>query len=174
MFCSHSWKTRLGAMLFAVIAIGAGWWVLSAEEPVPASEGTTVVKASRAGQEADTRQVVRLPAPAREQVLREMRQMLEALNRVLLAMTGGDRQAMAEAALSGGTAIAVDTDPRVAERLPREFVALGSSTHEGFDALARAIEEGIGRDSVVRRLGALTAKCVSCHASYRVETPEAP
>lgn len=174
MFCSHSWKTRLGAMLLTVIAIGAGWWVLAAGEPVPGTEKATAFEASRAEQEADTRQVVRLPAPAREQVLKEMRQMLEALNGVLLAMVEGDRGAMAEAALSGGTAIAVDTDPRVAASLPREFVALGSSTHEDFDALAAAIEEGAGRDSVVAKLGSLTARCVSCHASYRVETPEAP
>ena len=76
------------------------------------------------------------------------------------------------AALSGGTRIAVDTDPAVAKRLPEEFIRLGASTHRDFDALAEAIQAGIGRDTLVARPGGLTSKCDSCHASYRVTTEE--
>lgn len=127
-----------------------------------------------AAQEApgeDGRQAIVLPERARATVLREMRMMLEALGGVLRHAVEMDRAAMREAALSGGTRIAVDTDPAVAERLPEAFVRLGSSTHRDFDALAGAIEAGAGRDSVLARLGRLTSKCVSCHASYRVATP---
>ena len=38
--------------------------------------------------------------------------------------------------------------------------------------LAAAIQAGIGRDTLFARLGGLTSKCVSCHASYRATTEE--
>jgi cytochrome c556 len=121
--------------------------------------------------EADTRETIVLPEKVRQTVLREMRQMLEALQGVLAASVEMDRERMAEAALSGGTRIAVDTDPAVARRLPEEFIRLGSATHRDFDALAEVIREGASRDSVLARMGGLTAKCVSCHASYQVVRP---
>lgn len=120
----------------------------------------------------DARQSIVLPEAARQTVLHEMRLMLEALNGVLRHAVTMDRGRMAEAALSGGTRIAVDTDPAVAKRLPEDFIRLGAGTHRDFDALAEAIEAGIGRDTLFARLGGLTSKCVSCHASYRVTTEE--
>lgn len=136
----------------------------------------TVTRAQEAhpGETQDARETIVLPEKARTTVLGEMRQMLEALNGVLTAAVEMDRDRMAEAALSGGTRIAVDTDPAVAQRLPKQFVRLGSSTHRDFDALAETIRGGASRDSLLARMARLTAKCVSCHASYRVETPEAP
>lgn len=123
----------------------------------------------------DDRQALVLPEQARTMVLREMRHMLEALHGVLNGAVTMEREAMAEAALSGGTRIAVDRDPAIVERLPEEFVRLGASTHRDFDALAEAIRAGASRDSVLARMGAVTAKCVSCHAGYRIVTPdEAP
>lgn len=130
--------------------------------------------AAEAAAPQDSRTAIPMPEDAREAILTEMRQMMEALNGVLLAASREDRDAMAAAARSGGSAIAVDTDPQVAEALPGEFVRLGSGTHREFDALAEAIEAGIDTDSVVARLGSLTAKCVACHASYRVVAPEEP
>ncbi|HKK28642.1 MAG TPA: hypothetical protein VKB18_11210 [Gemmatimonadota bacterium] len=103
---------------------------------------------------------------------RETRQMLEALNGVLRNSPAMDREAMADAALAGGTRIAVDTDPAVAERLPEALIRLGTSTHEGFDERARTIRSGASRDTVLAHLAGLTSQCVSCHASYRVVAPE--
>lgn len=122
------------------------------------------------GQQQARRTLV-LPAKGREAVLKEMRLMLEALNGVIAATARGDRRAMAREARSGGTVIAVDTDPAIAKRLPKEFVSLGSATHHHFDSLAVKIESGISRDSVLSELGSLTNKCVACHSGYRVVTP---
>ncbi len=36
-------------------------------------------------------------------------------------------------------------------------------------ALAEAAAAGAPRDTVLARLAALTAKCLSCHAAYRLE-----
>lgn len=127
-------------------------------------------EADRAARDAgDRRQAIRLPPPARRAVLAEMRQMLEAMDGVLRHAVAMDREAMAEAARSGGTRIALDTDPAMERRLPEDFVRLGGSTHEGFDALAEAVEAGAGRDTIFARLSGLTSKCVTCHASYRIE-----
>lgn len=153
----RSGKTRCRGA--AVAAVAACAWALT---PAAGQEGRPPA------QEADRRQAVALPERARQTVLREMRQMLEALNGVLRAAVEMDRPALREAALSGGTRIAVDTDPAVARRLPEEFVRLGSSTHRDFDALAGAVEAGAGRDTLLARMAGLTSKCVSCHASYRV------
>lgn len=118
--------------------------------------------------EEDRRQAIAVPEAARRTILWEMRQMLRALHGVLRASVAFDRAAIREAALSGGTRIAVDTDPALAQRLPEDFVELGSGTHRDFDALAEAVEGGASRDTVLARLSALTAKCVTCHASYRL------
>lgn len=145
-------------------------------ESLPSPETDQAATAgARAGAdplEDDPRQPIVVPEPARQTVLWEMRQMLEAVNGVLEASVPFDRPAVAEAALSGGTRIAVDMDPAMAERLPEAFVRLGSSTHVDFDDLAEIVEGGASRDTVLSRLSALTAKCVSCHANYRLETPE--
>lgn len=158
----------------AVLAAAAGLALLAAS-----GLGTGLRAQQPAGGEAaaqqETREPVVLPAKARTQVLSEMRQMLVALNGVLTASVVMDRDRMAEAALSGGTRIAVDRDPAIVDRLPQAFVRLGSSVHRDFDALAETIRSGASRDTVLSRMGSLTAKCVSCHASYRVATPdEAP
>lgn len=155
-----------GLALLAVICLGTG---LRAQEP--AGGGAE----ARATGHQETREPVVLPAKARAQVLSEMRRMLAALNGVLTASVTMDRDRMAEAALSGGTRIAVDRDPALVDRLPQAFVRLGSSVHRDFDALAETIRSGASRDTVLSRMGSLTAECVSCHASYRVATPdEAP
>lgn len=152
----HDWMaTAMALALLATPALTAG---VEAQEPPP----------------QDTRQTIVLPEQARQTVLHEMRLMLEALHGVLASSVEMDRDRMAEEALSGGTRIAVDTDPAVAKRLPDEFIRLGSSTHVAFDDLAEAIRAGASRDSVLGRLGTLTSKCVSCHASYRVVTPDDP
>lgn len=136
-----------------------------------AADDTSAASPSAATEQAGVRRTLVLPAKARETVLREMRLMLEAVHGMIAATAEGDRRAMAREARSGGTAIAVDRDPAIVKRLPEEFVELGSSTHVHFDSLATRIERGISRDSALTELGSLTAKCVACHAGYRVVTP---
>lgn len=138
-----------------------------------AAEGRAADGAGAAGRQ-DRRTPIPVPEPARQTVLAEMRQMLEALHGVLDASVPFDRAAVQEAALSGGTRIAVDMDPAMARRLPEAFVRLGSSVHEDFDALAAAADEGAPRDSLLARLSAMTSKCVACHVQYRLETAEVP
>lgn len=136
-------------------------------EPEPAREP----EPERQPQEApeDGRIAIPVPTAARAAVRTEMRQMLTALNEVLRAVPQGDPGATAAAARRGGMAIAVDTDPALEARFPPEFLRLGVSTHEQFDAIAAAAEGGAPRDTIVARLGRLTGSCVACHEAYRLE-----
>lgn len=123
---------------------------------------------SEPAETVDERAALELPAAARTQVRMEMRYMLSALNGVLTAIGNHDIPGVADAARSGGTAIAVDADPELAERLPAEFRQLGMETHRGFDALADAAASGAPRDSLLQRAARLTANCVACHETYTV------
>lgn len=121
---------------------------------------------------ADGRAAVVVPPQARQMVRAEMRQMLSALNGVLTAAGASDSAALVEAARSGGMAVAVDTDPALADRLPDEFKRLGVDTHRAFDGVAEAAEAGASIDTIAARLGRLTANCVACHESYRLEVED--
>lgn len=155
----------------AVGLLATGMLVTNATPP---GQAEAAPQPQEAGEE--TRTAIVLPDGARAAVRKEMRQMLGALNGVLSAVARGDPVAAADAARSGGTAIAVDTDPAVAARLPIAFVRLGTATHRGFDALAAAVESGAPLDTATARLARLTANCVACHETYRLEaqTPDGP
>ena len=130
--------------------------------------GPTVEDQGATG-DTDGRTPVVVSPAAREAVRMEMRQMLAALNGTLTVLMSGDSQKVMEAARGGGTAIAVDVDPAIRDRLPEEFVRLGMSTHQGFDSVAAAAETGAPVDTMVARLGRLTRNCLACHQSYRLE-----
>ena len=110
-----------------------------------------------------------VPAPARDMVLAEMRTMLNALSGILDGLSRDDAAAASAAARSAGMAVAVDMDPAVRQLLPAAFVELGTATHRQFDAVAAAIDQGSPIDHVMRDLADLTAKCVACHGSYRID-----
>lgn len=163
-------STRSIALMAGLALVGAGGGMAAANLNSTASEPTARGPGDGAADQEGRRTLV-MPAKGREAVLKEMRLMLEALHGVISATAEGDREAMAREARSGGSVIAVDTDPAIAKRLPEEFVSLGSGTHHHFDSLAARIEGGISRDSVLSELGSLTNKCVACHSGYRIVTP---
>jgi hypothetical protein len=127
---------------------------------------------SQAPGATDERERILVPAPARNMVLAEMRQMLRSLEGVLSGLAEGDRAAAAEAARASGMAVAVDVSPEVRARLPEAFVQLGMATHQGFDALAAKLKQPLDTGAALAELSALTQNCVACHATYRLD--EAP
>lgn len=136
----------------------------------PRDDGDPAMRPTVAEQHAidDPREEIVVPSTVRHMVRAEMRQMLGALNRVLGSAAADDAAGVAEAARSGGTAIAVDMDPALADALPAEFMQLGMATHRAFDAVAEAAETHGGADSVLAALHQLTNHCVACHTTYRL------
>jgi hypothetical protein len=125
-----------------------------------------------APQPTDTRQRLVLPAAPRDKVLAEMRLMLESVNGVLQGLVAGDTLAVEKAARASGMAAAADVDPQIRQRLPQAFLMLGMGTHKAFDALADRMAAGGTRDDAIRDLTTITSRCVTCHATYRLD--EAP
>ncbi|HEX7124815.1 MAG TPA: hypothetical protein VF406_03430 [Thermodesulfobacteriota bacterium] len=121
---------------------------------------------------ADTRQRLALPAGPRDQVLAEMRHMLESVNGILGGLADGDMRAVEKAARASGMAAAGNVNPQIRQRLPQAFLKLGMGTHKAFDALADTMAAGGTREDALRGLTEITSRCVSCHATYRLD--EAP
>ena len=147
-------------------------WALLAVLGLLAGAETGSAKAQQPPGAADSRERLTLPAPARNMVLAEMRQMLRSLADVLTGLAEGDTAAAATAARASGMAAAVDVAPEVAVLLPNAFIQLGMSTHQGFDALADQLEAKVPQPEALAALAGLTQNCVACHATYRMD--EAP
>ena len=137
----------------AIVAVSAGCPQGSSERP-PST---------------DSRERLVLPAPDRDKVLLEMRQMLEAVDGIMQGLTKDDLAAVAEAARGAGIAMAVDLDPAIRNQLPKNFIDLGMRTHQAFDELAESMNAGGTREDAIRGLAGLTGNCVGCHASYRLD-----
>jgi cytochrome c556 len=116
---------------------------------------------------ADGRTPLVVPMEAADAVRLEMRTMLESIHAMLTAAPARDTAAMRQAAIAGGMAAAADTAHE--DILPHAFVELGVATHMQFDSLGAAIGAGLSADSAIARLPAITANCVSCHKTYRLE-----
>jgi cytochrome c556 len=119
---------------------------------------------------ADTRTAVVLPADGQQAVLREMRQLLGAMGGAMTAAVKGDTAALLAALAPAGSAAAAD--PAIEALLPAAWKELAERTHGGFDTLAIAIRKTRGRealrDTVLVRLGQLSASCSACHETFRV------
>ncbi|HEX6315620.1 MAG TPA: hypothetical protein VFZ73_12210 [Gemmatimonadaceae bacterium] len=122
----------------------------------------------------DTRTPIELPAEGRAMILSEMRGMLGALSQFLGGAAENDTARMRVAATSAGMKAAVDIDPRISALLPAEFLELGEGTHAAFDSLAMAASGGEKHDVLMGRLSGILGRCVSCHATYRLEIGSAP
>lgn len=118
----------------------------------------------------DQRTPVPLPAEAVQAVRVEMRTMLSSLHDFQAGLATHDTARMRRAVIASGLAAAAD--PALEPLLPAEFLRLGVATHSQFDTLALAMTAGASVDSLLRRLPLVTANCVTCHATYRLETSE--
>lgn len=117
----------------------------------------------------DSRERLVLSASDRDKVLLEMRQMLEAVHGILHGLANNDLTAVGDAARGAGMAMAVDLDPAIRDRLPKNFIDLGMRTHQAFDELAESVEAGGTPEDALRALADLTGNCVGCHAAYRLD-----
>ena len=135
--------------------------------PLTARAQTETPPSHAAQHVGDRREPVLLAPADREAILLEMRTMLQGVSDVLQALVDNDLTKAEKAARASGTASAVDAS--FEKKLPAQFFQLGMRTHNRFDALADAIKAGATRDTITRRLAAVTASCVTCHATYRLD-----
>lgn len=156
-------------LTFILTVAGGGCGPVAEEPAVDESGGDRSATPDETGPSAEARQRLTMAAESRDLVLQEMRHMLEAVDGILDGVAADDMEAVAAAARRGGTEYAVDLDPVVAERLPREFKELGMRTHRGFDDLAARARQGATDERIIADLGSLTGNCVGCHVAYRLD-----
>jgi hypothetical protein len=117
----------------------------------------------------DGRQRVMLARADRETVLAEMRMMLESVSGVVQGLANNDTAA-AERALRGpGMMHPLATNQKLRKQLPKGFLDLGDQLHKGLDGLADRFKAGATKDEGLKMLGTVTATCVACHATYRLD-----
>jgi hypothetical protein len=120
----------------------------------------------------DTRQFVKLPAPAQEALREEMLDNLLAVNEVLSLMAAGKtREAgeLAEAKLgmsAMGKHRSKPMDARPGPHMPPAMHGIGMDGHKAASEFATVAKTG-DRDKALALLPSLTNACVACHFSYR-------
>ena len=120
----------------------------------------------------DTRQLVKLPAPAQESLRQEMLENLVTVNEVLALMAEGKtREAgeVAEAKLgmsAMGKHRSKPMDARPGPHMPPAMHGIGMDGHKAVSEFAAVAKTG-DRDKALALLPNLTSACVGCHFSYR-------
>lgn len=121
----------------------------------------------------DTRQRVEIPQAQRNEILAEMRGMLESLRAILFGLAMGDLAAVRKAAEA--SSVAATANPELDRRLPKGFLQFRFQTHEGFDSLAAETRAGSTQTLLLTKVAAITNNCVGCHQAFRVvEAPASP
>jgi cytochrome c556 len=121
---------------------------------------------------ADGRTAIVVTPVEREQILGEMRSLLEAVQTIIVANNAGDLNTVSVAAREVGQENMSPRSAEFAARLPMSFRKLGMDTHTKFDLLAMDAEQIESTEQVSQQLGVLMGNCVACHRSYRLSSHE--
>jgi len=121
---------------------------------------------------ADGRTAIVVTSIQREQILAEMRGLLEAVQTIIVANNAGDLNTVSVAARKVGKANMSPQSAELSSKLPIGFRKLGMDTHIRFDLLALDADQFESPEQVYQNLGALTGTCVACHKAYRLATSE--
>ncbi|OZA22678.1 MAG: hypothetical protein B7X93_12685 [Hydrogenophilales bacterium 17-61-9] len=119
----------------------------------------------------DHRSVLTLDAGERAMILEEMRMFLDGVQKMTGALARPDMAAVAQIARGMGQKMVHEVPPALRAKLPQEFRQLGLSVHREFDQIA--LDAGSLQDvsHSLNQLSATLQKCVSCHATYQIQTP---
>lgn len=119
---------------------------------------------------ADGRAVLELTPTERAMILEEMRLFLGGVQKMTGALAKSDMPAVAAAARSMGQKMVHEVPPALRTKLPLEFRQLGFSVHRDFDQIALDAETLKDVSHSLNQLSDTLQKCVSCHATYQIQT----
>lgn len=117
---------------------------------------------------SDNRTAVHLSAGEKDIVLGEMRTVLSAVNQTIKALAKDDFKEASVSIKKAGAGMAVDINPALMAKLPLEFKKFGLSMHDDFDNFSAELDKGMTQKQALERMGQITNKCVTCHATYRL------
>ena len=147
-------------IVFSLIALT----VLAA--PVAANDNPT-------SQTNDPRQLVQLPPPMRQHMLRNMRDHLQAISEIQQALSSGHFDTAADIAENrlGMSSLTTHGASHLASFMPEEMQNIGTAMHRSASQFAViAQQSAVDGDfqSAIAGLAKVTQQCVTCHAAYRV------
>jgi cytochrome c556 len=119
----------------------------------------------------DARVILALTPEERAIILDEMRQFLDAVQKMTAALARQDMPAAAKASRAVGQHMGHAVPPTLRAKLPMEFRQLGNSVHRDFDQMALDADTLGDVSHSLTQLSATLKKCVSCHATYQIRTP---
>lgn len=120
------------------------------------------------GKADDGRTAVLLESVERQQVLEEMRMLLESSQAIVEALADERMDDVAVAARKVGRAAVATVDMRLRAKLPLEFKKLGFATHDAFDDIADMAGRGDSAKAVQQKLAVTMNNCIACHAAYQL------
>lgn len=144
----------LGAGSFALQAVAADAMLNSVPDP-------------------ESRQLLQMPAAARNTLRIEMLERLQALQLVMQSIAAGKPQEAAMVAKAGiGMGVMMRHGKRAPEAIPRNYMPegmmpLSKQSHMLGDELSEALKSG-DRLRIDAKLGEVVGNCVACHNQYRV------
>jgi hypothetical protein len=122
---------------------------------------------------ADTRQLVKMPAPMQEHMLANMRDHLVAMGEIQAALAASkfnEAADIAEQRIGMSSLLAHDAS-HMAPYMPKGMQDIGTAMHHAASRFAHTTQEAAVTDDLPRTLGALaelTQQCAACHAGYRL------
>jgi hypothetical protein len=121
----------------------------------------------------ETRQLLQMPAAAKNTLRTEMLERMTALQAIMQAIAAGKPQDAAMIAKSGiGTGVMMRHGKRPPEAVPRQYMPegmlpLSRQSHMLGDELSEALKAG-DRSRIDAKLAEVMGNCVACHSLYRL------
>ncbi len=124
--------------------------------------------ASSAFSEVDERKFVEMPKMMQQHQLANMRDHLKAIDEILMNMANDNLDKAAEIAEDrlGMSSLSSHGASHMAQVIPKEMGAIGTSMHKAASRFALKAQEGDAL-AAYKTLQEVTAACVACHAGYR-------
>jgi hypothetical protein len=126
----------------------------------------------RTKQAPDGRTAIILNENERNLVLEEMRSMLASVQGIVRGLSDEKMVDVTQQARASGTAMAAAVPIELMTKLPLEFKQLGLATHQGFDEISVAADQGETSEMVLTRLAEQLTRCVACHQVFRLEAQQ--
>ncbi len=118
----------------------------------------------------DSRQLVQLPPMMQQHMLSNMRDHLQAIDEILIAMGKDELDQAAEIAEQrlGMSSLQSHGAGHMAPFMPEAMRASGTSMHKAASRFALKAQEGEAL-AAYRLLAEITSSCVACHAGFRIQ-----
>jgi hypothetical protein len=153
-------------------ALVAGLMAMAAAAVVAQTHGHDMARGAPATS-TDSRQLVQFPEPMRLHTIASMRDHLQSLQEIDLALSKGDFDKAASIAESrlGMSSLELHGAAHLAPYMPQGMQEIGTAMHRAASRFAVEAQNASVSNDVKPALGALAAvmqQCVACHATYRL------